>query len=137
MPPRQVEHDHAEDAAAGGDQLARPGGRRDVAVADAVEGDEGPPVEGDVGDEGDVEGDEGPPEGVAHRLVAGLVVQPLLEQEDGEGGEEEDNRADVGGGEQLLPVEVHHVREHQPHLPSPVDPKHGALPFFLILRPPT
>ena len=61
--------------------------------------------------------DEGPPEGVAHGLVAGLVVQPLLEEEDGEGGEEEDDGADVGGGEQLLPVEVHHVREHQPHLP--------------------
>ena len=77
--------------------------------------------------------DEGPPEGVAHGLVAGLVVQPLLEQEDGEGGEEEDDGADVGGGEQLLPVEVHHVREHQPHLPSPVDPiKHRAIPSFWI-----
>ena len=77
--------------------------------------------------------DEGPPERVAHGLVAGLVVQPLLEQEDGEGGEEEDDGADVGGGEQLLPVEVHHVREHQPHLPSPVDPiKHRAIPSFWI-----
>ena len=55
MPPGQVEHDHAEDAAAGGDQLASPGGRRDVAVADAVEGDEGPPDEGD--EKGDVGGD--------------------------------------------------------------------------------
>ena len=55
MSPGQVEHDHAEDAAAGGDQLACPGGWRDVAVADAVEGDEGPPDEGD--EEGDVGGD--------------------------------------------------------------------------------
>ena len=85
----------------------------------------------DHDDHVDAQGDEDPPEGVAHGLVAGLVVQPLLEQEDGEGGEEENDGADVGGGEQLLPVEVHHVREHQPHLPSPVDPKHSALPFFL------
>ena len=98
-----------------------------------LEGDE----EGDVGDEGDVEGDGSPPEGVAHGFVAGLVVQPLLEQEDGEGGEEEDDGADVGGGEQLLPVEVHHVGEHQPHLPSPVDPKHDAILLFLDLPPPT
>ena len=83
-----------------------------------------------------IEGDEGPPEGVAHGLVAGLVVQPLLEEEDGEGGEEENDGADVGGGEQLLPVEVHHVGEHQPHLPSPVDPEHSAILFFLG-SPPT
>ena len=92
-----------------------------------VDHDDHVDAQGDGGDEGD---DEGPPEGVAHGLVAGLVVQPLLEQEDGEGGEEEDDGADVGGGEQLLPVEVHHVGEHQPHLPTPVDPEHSAILFL-------
>ena len=42
-PAWKVEDDHPEDCAAGRDQFARPCGRRDVAVPDAVEGDEGPP----------------------------------------------------------------------------------------------
>ena len=39
----KVEDDHAKDSAAGRDQLASPSGGRDVAVANAVESDEGPP----------------------------------------------------------------------------------------------
>ena len=77
----------------------------------------------DHDDHVDAQGDEGPPERVAHGLVAGLVVQPLLEQEDGEGGEEEDDGADVGGGEQLLPVGVNYFREHLPRFSASVDSK--------------
>ena len=84
----KVEDDHAEDSAAGRHQLASPCGGRDVAVADAVESD------------------EGPPQRVPHAREVGLVVQLLLEKEDKEGGEEENDGADVGRREQFLSLHL-------------------------------
>ena len=75
----KVEDNHAEDSTARRHQLASPCGGRDVAVANAVESD------------------EGPPQRVPHALEVGLVVQLLLEKEDKESGEEENDGADVGG----------------------------------------
>ena len=82
----KVEDDHAEDSTAGRHQLASPSGGRDVAIANAVESD------------------EGPPQRVPHAREVGLVVQLLLEKEDKEGGEEENDGPDVGRREQLLLV---------------------------------
>ena len=84
----KVEDDHAEDSAAGRHQLASPCGGRDVAIANAVESD------------------EGPPQRVPHAREVGLVVQLLLEKEDKEGGEEENDGADVGRREQFLSLHL-------------------------------
>ena len=66
--------------------------------------------------------DHAPPEGVGK--AGKVLVVVLLHHVDNEGGEDEDQEADVEGGDELLAVRVHHGAEELPGAAAPVHAHH-------------
>ena len=101
---RESEEGDPADGAEGGHDLPLPGDGDTVAVPHSAQRDHSPPER--VRETGEV------------------LIVILLDHVDHEGGEDEDEEADVERGDELLPVGVHHRPQQLPGPASPVHPHH-------------